>query len=65
MFGARFDFKDVAELCHGKDIDIFEDAAEAFEGPGFTGSPDATISVFSFGSSKHSSSLGGGIGIIR
>lgn len=46
-------------------IMIFEDAAEAFAGPRFTGHPGTDISMFSFGLIKTCTSFGGGILIIR
>jgi dTDP-4-amino-4,6-dideoxygalactose transaminase len=65
MFGTRFDFSDIVDYAKEVGLDIFEDAAEAFEGPEFTGNKECIISSFSFGTSKGSTSFGGCFCVVR
>lgn len=52
----RYDITDIAEHCKKHNIDIFEDCAEAYEGPSWTGTPECTVTAFSFGTIKHNTS---------
>ena len=55
-------------LARVRNIDLIEDCAECFTGLGpsaYRGSKHADISLFSFGTIKTSTALGGGIGTVR
>jgi hypothetical protein len=63
---ASFDVQyTLAALARQHGLMVIKDCAEAFRGRGFRGSRGADISMFSFGSIKTSTALGGGLLTIR
>ena len=65
LFGGRFDMGPAAAFCARHHLPLLEDCAQAFLGPGDTGSPSALASFFSFGPIKTSTALGGGLVLVR
>ncbi len=66
IFGARMDMAPWVELARRRGLLLLEDCAEVFEGAQhYSGHPEADISLFSFGSIKTCSALGGCIGWVR
>jgi perosamine synthetase len=65
LFGARHSITAVAELARGKGILVIEDCAQAFCGRNFVGSPEAAVSMFSFGPIKTCTAFGGGVVTVR
>ena len=67
LFGARMDMDPVFEAVQGRgDIRVVEDCAQAFRGiDQYTGDPRSDISLFSFGSIKTASALGGAMARIQ
>ena len=62
------EMEELLVLARGRNIDLIEDCAECFTGLGptaYRGSKHADLSLFSFGTIKTSTALGGGIGTIR
>jgi perosamine synthetase len=59
LFGGRVDLAPVAELARHHDLLLVEDCAQAFRGPDDAGDTLADVSLFSFGSIKTSTALGG------
>jgi len=67
LFGARMDMEPVFRAIKGReDIRVVEDCAQAFRGlDQYTGDARSDISLFSFGSIKTASALGGAMARIR
>jgi perosamine synthetase len=65
LFGARHALHDVAELARKNGIVLVEDCAQAFRGRGFTGTPGAAVSLFSFGPIKTCTAFGGALVTVR
>jgi len=65
LLGGSFDIRPYAVLAELYGIPLIEDRAQAFRGPHDWGSSDAAASLFSFGSIKTCTALGGAISIVR
>lgn len=65
LMGSRFDMKPVLEFARRHELLVIEDCAQAFNGTQFTGHPDADVSLFSFGTLKFSTALGGALVCVR
>ena len=65
LFGTRNDLKQQIEVCHARNLLFVEDCAQAFAGPEFTGHPQADVAMFSFGTIKTATALGGGLLFVR
>ncbi|MCC7071186.1 MAG: DegT/DnrJ/EryC1/StrS family aminotransferase [Deltaproteobacteria bacterium] len=65
LFGARAELEPFARLCRERGLALLEDCAQAFAGPGWWGHPAAELSMFSFGTLKTRTSLGGALVIVR
>jgi len=65
LFGNRMPVDEIVSLARGKGLALIEDCAEAFCGRDFTGTKEADISMFSFGSIKTSTALGSALLTIR
>ncbi len=62
LFGIRHDLGSFIRFAREHDLLVAEDCAQSFSGAdGYRGHPDADISMFSFGSIKHASALGGAL----
>lgn len=67
LFGGEVDLAPYAEAARARGVLIVEDRAQTFVGtPGaLTGDPNADVSLFSFGTIKTATALGGGIALVR
>ena len=65
LFGGRFDMAPMLALAQRHRLLVWEDCAQAFTGPGDTGHPDADVSMYSFGSLKTGTALGGALLKVR
>lgn len=65
LFGGRVDLRPWGEFCRRHELMLIEDCAQAYDGTGFKGHPDATVSMFSFGPIKTATALGGALLTIR
>lgn len=65
LFGGRFDLGEVAAFARRHGLLLVEDCAQAFRGPGDSGDAAADISMFSFGSIKTASAVGGAVLRVR
>jgi perosamine synthetase len=65
LFGGRFDLGPVAAFARKHGLLLVEDCAQAFRGPWDQGDPRADVSMFSFGSIKTASAIGGAILRVR
>jgi perosamine synthetase len=65
LFGGRVDLESIAAICRRHGLLLVEDCAQAFTGPGDTGDPQADVSMFSFGSLKTATALGGAVLTVR
>jgi dTDP-4-amino-4,6-dideoxygalactose transaminase len=61
LFGSRMPLDDVAAVAREHSLPLFEDCAQANDGSSWRGHADATVSMFSFGSIKRQTALGGGL----
>ena len=65
LLGTRADLTNVLEFAADHEIAVLEDCAQAFAGSDWTGTPGCLASMFSFGTIKTSTALGGAIMAIR
>lgn len=65
LFGARLDLTDLIEEAKKHHLLVIEDCAQAYDGPIWHGHPTADISLFSFGSTKSATALGGALAFVR
>jgi len=65
LFGGRLDLTAAAEAAHRHGLLLVEDCAQAYDGPAWTGSPAAAVSMFSFGTIKTGTALGGALLTVR
>ncbi|WP_167538327.1 DegT/DnrJ/EryC1/StrS family aminotransferase [Streptomyces albofaciens] len=65
LFGTRSPLGPLAELAARRGWLLIEDCAQAYSGPGFRGSPEADVSLFSFGPLKTATALGGAVAVVR
>lgn len=64
LFGARIDaahMRSIARFAHVQGMLVLEDCAQAYVGPAWRGDPEADISMFSFGTLKTGTALGGAL----
>src|SRR5215213_8129588 len=65
LFGGRMDLGDVAKFARERGLLLVEDCAQAFQGPKRMGDPAADVSMYSFGTLKTSTALGGAVLRVR
>jgi dTDP-4-amino-4,6-dideoxygalactose transaminase len=65
LFGTWSPLTGMAEWCRTENLFLIEDCAQAFMGKNFFGTPGASASLFSFGTIKRASALGGAVAIVR
>ena len=59
LFGSRMPLDPIARFARERGLILIEDAAQAFIGKSYLGHPQADVSLFSFGSIKSFTALGG------
>ena len=65
LFGGRMDLGGVATFARERGLLLVEDCAQAFQGPERMGDPAADVSMYSFGTLKTSTALGGAVLRVR
>jgi perosamine synthetase len=65
LFGGRMDLDPVSRFARKRGLLLVEDCAQAFQGPERMGDPVADVSMYSFGTLKTSTALGGAILRVR
>lgn len=65
LFGARLDMAPIVEIAHRHGLIVFEDCAQAFDGPRYRGHAESDLALFSFGPIKHRTALGGALVRVR
>jgi len=65
LFGTRVPMGPVIELAKKHGMLVIEDCAQAFTGQDYTGHPETDVAMFSFGSIKTMTSLGGALLRVR
>jgi perosamine synthetase len=65
LFGGRTELEPLLDLARRHGLLVVEDCAQAFAGTGYQGHPQADASMFSFGTIKSRTALGGAILRIR
>src|SRR6266576_514724 len=61
LFGTRMPMGSVIELAKKHGLLVIEDCAQAFTGQDYTGHPETDVAMFSFGSIKTMTALGGAL----
>jgi decaprenylphospho-beta-D-ribofuranose 2-oxidase len=61
LFGGRVPLDGIIEVAKRNGLHVIEDCAQAFAGPDFTGHPESDLAMFSFGSIKTATALGGAL----
>lgn len=61
LFGTRIPMEPVIAIAKKRDIFVIEDCAQAFTGSDYTGHPQTNAAMFSFGSIKTATALGGAL----
>jgi perosamine synthetase len=61
LFGSRMPVADIAAIANEHGLLFLEDCAQANDESGYRGHPDSAVSMFSFGSIKRQTALGGGL----
>ena len=59
LFGSRMPLDDVIAFARRHGLVVIEDCAQAYTGREYTGHPDSDVAMFSFGSIKTNTALGG------
>jgi dTDP-4-amino-4,6-dideoxygalactose transaminase len=65
LFGSRIELGPILAVARRHGLFVVEDCAQAFDGPGDVGHPDADASLFSFGPLKTATALGGALARVR
>jgi perosamine synthetase len=65
LFGGRTEMEPVLELARQHNLRVIEDCAQAFDGIRYEGDLRADVSMFSFGTIKNTTALGGAILRVR
>lgn len=66
IHGIRYDIKPYAEVCKEHGIELIEDVAQSFSGTRlWVGSPEAKLTMFSFGTIKTQTCFGGAVSIVH
>src|SRR5215210_4743035 len=65
LFGGRMGLRPVARFARERGLLLVEDCAQAFQGPDSMGDPTADVSMYSFGTLKTSTALGGAVLSVR
>jgi dTDP-4-amino-4,6-dideoxygalactose transaminase len=65
LFGSRMPMEPVLDFAREHGLFVFEDCAQAYAGPEDLHTPQADVSMFSFGAIKTATALGGGIFCFR
>ncbi|HEY7018891.1 MAG TPA: aminotransferase class I/II-fold pyridoxal phosphate-dependent enzyme [Gaiellaceae bacterium] len=61
LFGSAVDLRPFVDVCRRKGLLLVEDCAQSFRGPHDHGDTGAAVSLFSFGSIKTATALGGAL----
>lgn len=65
LFGSRIPLQPIVDLAKQRGLLFFEDCAQLFDGGDYRGHPQSDVVMFSFGSVKTATALGGGILQVR
>ena len=65
LFGTRIDLGPIAQFARVHNLLLVEDCAQGFVSPAETGDPHADVSLYSFGSIKTATALGGALARVR
>jgi dTDP-4-amino-4,6-dideoxygalactose transaminase len=65
LFGGRVDLEPILSWAHARGVLVIEDCAQAFCGPTDRGHPESDVAMFSFGSIKTCTALGGALLRVR
>lgn len=65
LFGGRAELEPLLSWAAGRGLPVIEDCAQAYAGAAWSGNDGATASLFSFGTIKTATALGGAVAHIR
>ncbi len=61
LFGTRSDLTELADMCQERGLVVMEDCAQAYTGADYVGADTSDVCLFSFGTIKTATALGGAI----
>jgi dTDP-4-amino-4,6-dideoxygalactose transaminase len=65
LFGSRMPLDAIAEVARSRGVLLLEDAAQANDGSAYRGHASSDVTMFSFGSIKRQTAMGGGLLVFR
>lgn len=65
LFGARIPLDGIIALARERGLAVWEDCAQAYTANGFSRHPQSDVAMFSFGTIKTATALGGGVLLVR
>ncbi len=65
LFGSRFDMQAIVDFARPRKLEVWEDGAQAFTGDDWRGHPESDLVLWSFGTIKTATALGGGVARVR
>lgn len=65
LFGNWSSLAELSSWCQAQGLILIEDCAQCFMGKDFAGTSGAELTLFSFGTIKRSTALGGGVAFVR
>ena len=65
LFGGFIDLNPIADLCEERGWALIEDCAQAYDGTPYRGHERSTMTMFSFGTIKSATALGGALVTVR
>ncbi len=65
LFGSRVPLAPIVEFARSRGIEVWEDCAQAFTGAGWQGESESDLALFSFGTIKTATALGGALARVR
>ncbi len=61
LFGSRMPLDDIVAIARTHQLPLIEDCAQVLDGSSYRGHPESTVSMFSFGSIKRQTAMGGAL----
>jgi perosamine synthetase len=65
LFGSLVDTEPLVAFARARGLELWEDGAQAFAGDAWRGHPESALVLWSFGTIKTATALGGGVALVR